>query len=89
MNSEYQTPPSRPSYIRALFQVSSAEIDDDCVAKFPVSSEIFARVLFSRNFAYAKFRENKILAKWQNHSVITDIGKSCPSRDFKRHKYVF
>ena len=26
--------------------------------------------LFSRNFAYAKFRENRILAKWQNHSVI-------------------
>ena len=24
-----------------------------------VNSEIFARVLFSRNFAYAKFRENK------------------------------
>ena len=34
-----------------------------------VNSEIFARVLFSRNFAYAKFRENKILAKWRNHSV--------------------
>ena len=33
------------------------------------SSEVFARVLFLRNFAYAKFRENKILAKWQN-SVI-------------------
>ena len=28
---------------------------------------IFARVLFSRNFAYAKFRENKILAKWRHH----------------------
>ena len=27
------------------------------------NSGIFARVLFSRNFAYAKFRENKILAK--------------------------
>ena len=25
-----------------------------------VNSEIFASVLFSRNFAYAKFRENKI-----------------------------
>ena len=35
-----------------------------------VNSEIFARVLFSRNFAYAKFRENKILAKWRNHSVV-------------------
>ena len=33
-------------------------------------SFIFARVLFSRNFAYAKFRENKILTNWRNHSVI-------------------
>ena len=30
----------------------------------------FARVLFSRNIAYAKFRENIILAKWQNYSLI-------------------
>ena len=35
-----------------------------------VNSEIFARTLFSRNFANAKFRENKTLAKWQNHSVV-------------------
>ena len=28
-----------------------------------VNSEIFARVLFSRNFAYAEFRDNKTLAK--------------------------
>ena len=37
-----------------------------------VNLEIFARTLFSRNFAYAyaKFRENKTLAKWQNHSVV-------------------
>ena len=33
-----------------------------------VNSEIFARILFSRNFAY--FRENKILEKWRNHSVV-------------------
>ena len=32
-----------------------------------VNPETYARVLFSRNFAYAKFRENKILAKWRNH----------------------
>ena len=31
-----------------------------------VNSENFARVLFSRNFAYAKFREYKILVKWRN-----------------------
>ena len=35
-----------------------------------VISEIFARVLFSRNFAYAKFRENNILTNWRNHSVV-------------------
>ena len=34
-----------------------------------VNSVILARVLFSGNFAYAKFRENKILVKWRNHSV--------------------
>ena len=35
-----------------------------------VNSEIFTRVLFSRKFAYAKFRENNILISWRNHSVI-------------------
>ena len=30
----------------------------------------FREVLFSRNFSHAKFRENKIIAKWQNHSVV-------------------
>ena len=30
---------------------------------YTVNSEIFARVLFSRNFAYAKFRENIALTK--------------------------
>ena len=32
-----------------------------------VKSEIFASVLFSRNFTYAKFRESKTLWKWRNH----------------------
>ena len=44
-----------------------------------VNSEIFARVLFSRNFANAKFHENKILTKSLS---FTDIGKSCLSRKF-------
>ena len=35
-----------------------------------VNWEIFARILFSRNFAYAEYRENKILAKCRNHSVV-------------------
>ena len=34
-----------------------------------VNLEIFARIVFSRNVAYEKFRESKILAKWLNHSV--------------------
>ena len=37
---------------------------------YTVNSEIFMRVLFSQNFAYAKFRENRILVKWRNHSVV-------------------
>ena len=38
--------------------------------KGTVNSEIFARVLFSQNFAYAKFCENKTLMNWQNHSLV-------------------
>ena len=40
-------------------------IDEECSylaewlpVVFTVNSEIFAKLLFSRNFAYAKFREN-------------------------------
>ena len=43
---------------------------EDTIVFDTVNSEIFARVSFSRNFAYAKFRENKILAKWRNHSIV-------------------
>ena len=50
---------------------------------YTVNSEIFVLTLFSRNFAYAKFGENKTLAKWQNHCMsFTEIGKSCISREF-------
>ena len=35
-----------------------------------INSKIFARVWFSRNFADAKFRENKTIAKWRNHSFV-------------------
>ena len=48
-----------------------------------VNSEIFARVLFSQNFAYTKFHENKILVKWRKITLsFTDIGKPCPSFEF-------
>ena len=42
-----------------------------CYCQNTVNSEIFARSLFSRNFAYAKFRKNKILAIFlRNHSIV-------------------
>ena len=41
----------------------------------------FREGLYSRTFAYTKFRENKILS-WRNNAAITDIGESCQSRDF-------
>ena len=50
--------------------------------KTTVNSEIFARVLFSRNFAYAKFRENKTSRNAEITLSFADICKSCPSREF-------
>ena len=60
--------PGKPRHFFALLLVHT------------VNSEIFARILFSRNFAYAEFRENKRSSR--NGEIIlsfTDIGKSCPS----------
>ena len=37
---------------------------------YTVNLEIFATVLFSRNFADAEFRENKTLAKWRKLFVL-------------------
>ena len=52
-----------------------------------VDSEIFARVLFSQNFAYAKFRKNKIKLNilqvncgdpdQMMRSVVSDLGLHC------------
>ena len=47
-----------------------------------VNSKIFARVLLSRNFAYAKFRENKSSRNAEITLSFTDIDKSCPCREF-------
>ena len=71
-------------HIWSNFQrVNSNLIADPCIAVSDlVNPEILARTLFSRNFAYTKFRENKTLAKWQNHSVFIDIGKFCLSEFF-------
>ena len=41
-----------------------------CKGEFTVNSEIFARVLFTRNFANAKLSANKTITKWQNHFVV-------------------
>ena len=40
------------------------------IRKYSVNSVTFVRVCFCEtSHNYAKFRENKMLAKWQNHSV--------------------
>ena len=49
---------------------------------YTVNAEIFARVLFSRNFAHAKFREIKFSRNGEIIMLFTDIGKSYPSREF-------
>ena len=46
-----------------------------------VNSEIFARTLFSQNFAYAKFRENKPSRNGKITLSLFDIGKSCLNRE--------
>ena len=47
-----------------------------------VNLEVFASVLISRSFAYAKFRENKNLAKGDITLSFIEVGKSCLSREF-------
>ena len=52
-------------------------------SSYTVNSEKkFVRVLFSRNFADAEFRENKTIGKWLKHLSFTDVGKSCQSHEF-------
>ena len=51
-------------------QVSLILLFCTCILKHTVNSEIFARVLFSRNFAGAKFREKKTLAKWRYNFAV-------------------
>ena len=49
-------------------------------SSFTVNSELFERVLFSRNFAY--FVKIKPSRNGEISLLFTDIGKSCPSREF-------
>ena len=59
--------------------VVSTSFDDPSIT---VNLEIFARVLFSRNFAYAKFRENKSSRNGEISPSSTDVGKAFPGREF-------
>ena len=54
---------------RSLKFVASESCSKCILCCFNLYTEIFARDLFSRNFAYAKFRENQTLANWRYHSV--------------------
>ena len=56
---------------------------------FTVNLEIFARISFSRNFADAKFCENKALAKWRNHCRLLMSVNHAQAANFKSGKYVF
>ena len=47
-----------------------------------VNSEIFARNLISRNFAYAKFRESKPSQNAEIILLFTEIGRPYPCCEF-------
>ena len=53
--------------VKSAWLVCKFQVNLVADVQVTVNSEIFARILFSRNFAYAKFRENKTLVKWRNH----------------------
>ena len=81
------------TYTRAMIRFSASTYTTESHAELTsrifhanqtsiVNSEMFASVFFSRNFAYTKLCENKILAKWRITLSFTDIGKSCSSCEF-------
>ena len=55
---------------KVLDKIREADGHIQVVTRDTVNSEILARTFFSRNFAYAKFRENKTLVNRQTHSVV-------------------
>ena len=63
MDNEGADQPVQPHRLISAFLSTSTQ-------NTTVNSEIFLRVLFSRNFIYAKFRENKTLTNWRNHSLV-------------------
>ena len=66
-----------PDYVASL-----AFCHPGSAGEITVNSKIFARTLFSRNFAYAKFREIKPSRNGKITVSLIDIGKSCPNREF-------
>ena len=67
---------------RTMKLLNATEVGIVCCSSTTVNSEIFASVLFSRNFAYAKFHENKALVNGTITLSFTDKGKSCLSGEF-------
>ena len=51
------------------------------IRKYTVNSKIYARILFSRNFADAEFCKIKTSQNGKITLSFTDVGKSCPSRE--------
>ena len=72
---------------RNMFIIATSSRNSIRALVFPlindtVNSEIFARVFILRNFAYAKFRENKPSRNGGITLSFIDGGKSCLSREF-------
>ena len=86
MSRSYSLNPICPKFIsyKRVFEKSKFESSTVYAVQITVNSEIFARVLFLRNFAYGKFCENKILAKSRNHSF--HYCESYQSREIFRSK---
>ena len=61
---KYLSEPSSTSILCMQAARALADLPEPLLlANVTVNLENFARILFSRNFSYAKFRENKILTK--------------------------
>ena len=71
---EFQHHPRDPADVTAImFGLSETQFCWEKCAKvtaYTANSEIFVRILFSRNFADGKFFGNNTLAKCRNHSVV-------------------
>ena len=61
---------------RLIYFVEKMSVDPAHIHQrhYTVNSEIFMRVLFSRNFAYAKFHENKTSRNGEISLSFTDVG---------------